>query len=101
MHILVVEALLIPYGLSMEGKEIYTLLMLALLCWRRPVGDALLAGPGRLCLPNSNRNAAYSQQIVRSFFAFGSGARVHGQEQVCFLVSPSEGAYLPDSFELD
>ena len=25
----------------MEGKEIYILLMLALLCWRRPVGDAL------------------------------------------------------------
>src|SRR5271154_5649489 len=25
------------------GKEIYMLLMLALLCWRRPVGDALHA----------------------------------------------------------
>jgi hypothetical protein len=76
----------------MEGKEIYILLMLALLCWRRPalphwrrpvaslaaprhftggapslhwrrpVGDALLACPGRPCLPNSNLNAAYSQQ---------------------------------------
>src|SRR5947199_4775670 len=35
-------------------------------CWRRParpVGDALLAGPGRPCLPNSNRNAAYSQHL--------------------------------------
>jgi len=31
MHILVVGALLILWGLSMEGKEIYVLLMLALL----------------------------------------------------------------------
>jgi hypothetical protein len=37
----------------MEGKEIYILLMLALL--------ALLTCPGKSCLPNSNRNAAYSQ----------------------------------------
>jgi len=38
MHILVVEALLILYRLSMEGKEIYILLMLAL---PRLTGDAL------------------------------------------------------------
>jgi hypothetical protein len=51
----------------MEGKEIYILLMLALLCPRRPVrpvGDALLGGPGRPCLPNGNRSAAYSQHNV-------------------------------------
>ena len=46
----------------MEGKEIYILQMLTLLCWRRPVALlALLTGPGKSCLPNSNRNAAYSQ----------------------------------------
>jgi hypothetical protein len=50
MHILTVEALLILYGLSMEAKGIYVLLVFALLCWRRlvsphwrcPASDALL-----------------------------------------------------------
>ena len=51
----------------MEGKEVYILPVLALLSWRRsvrPVGDALLGGPGRPCLPNGNRSAAYSQHNV-------------------------------------
>jgi hypothetical protein len=67
-------------GTVYGGKEIYILLMLALLCWRRPVaslamlcwrhpvhpvGNALLAGPGRPCLPSSNRHAAYLQQQRR------------------------------------
>jgi hypothetical protein len=43
-----VEALLVLLGLSMEGEDIYILLVFALLCWRRPgrpVDDAQLATP--------------------------------------------------------
>ena len=51
MHVLVVEALLILQGLSMEGKDIYILLMLTLVCWLRPIASLVTPCLASLAMP--------------------------------------------------
>jgi len=57
----------------------------------RPVGGALLAGPGRPCLPNSNRNAACSQHDLGIPIIHGPGIVHPGRHEshlyLCFISS--------------